>query len=182
MTGHAGRWISPDAHGPSGLSTPSPRRTIVPPPRTADARRLRVVRGLAVQHPGQPDRLAREVDAGQVRSARGGVALVEEQVQDLAHRAKTRGRVGGGAEAAAPPRGFRPGGARRPRPLAGGGPGGGVPGGVSAGSGPGRAGGPVPVCGRRRSAIRRVRASAKRGSETIFRAEPKTTLSANTAH
>ena len=49
-----------------------------------------------------------EVDTGQVRSARGGVALVEEQVQDLAHRAKARGRVGGELEAAPSQRGLRP--------------------------------------------------------------------------
>ena len=49
---------------------------------------LRVGGQAGPQHPGQPDGLAGQVGAGQVRAAAGRVALVEQQVQHVQHGAQ----------------------------------------------------------------------------------------------
>jgi hypothetical protein len=44
---------------------------------------LAVLGQLRVHHPGQPDRLAREVGTVQIAARGGGVALVEDQVEHV---------------------------------------------------------------------------------------------------
>ncbi len=63
---------------------------------------LRLVRELGMKQSRQPDALSREVHAGEVRTAGGGVALVEQQVEHLAHRPDPRAGVLGEDEGPAP--------------------------------------------------------------------------------
>jgi len=49
---------------------------------------LAVRRQQAVQHPGEPDGLGRELDALQVMAGRRGVTLVEDEVQHVTHGAQ----------------------------------------------------------------------------------------------
>ena len=81
---------------PSGTSSPSARGAGRAPGvgeqhEGEQAGHLGVLGQRGVHGPGQADGLAGQVGPGQVGTAAGGVALVEEEVQDVQHRPQALG-------------------------------------------------------------------------------------------